>query len=59
MNEQQSCPQRQTGSEPRTDVDDLIMNTAGGLIGWGLFAGANRLWKGRRWWQNALGQPLQ
>lgn len=24
MNEQQSCPQRQTGSEPRTDVDDLI-----------------------------------
>lgn len=41
------------------DVDDLIMNTAGGLIGWGLFAGANRLWKGRRWWQNALGQPLQ
>ena len=41
------------------DVDDLIMNTAGGIIGWGLFAGANRLWKGRRWWQNALGQPLQ
>lgn len=41
------------------DVDDLIMNTAGGLIGWGLFAGANRLWKGRRWWQNALGQLLQ
>lgn len=37
------------------DVDDLIMNTVGGLIGWGLFAGADRLWKGRPWWQNALG----
>ncbi|MGM9538378.1 MAG: VanZ family protein [Candidatus Onthomonas sp.] len=38
------------------DVDDLIMNTAGGLIGWGAFAGANRLWKDKPWWQNALGQ---
>lgn len=41
------------------DVDDLIMNTAGGLIGWGLFAGASRLWKHKLWWQNALGRPLK
>lgn len=38
------------------DVDDVIMNTAGGLIGWGLFAGLNRLLKRRTWWKNVIGE---
>ena len=37
------------------DIDDLIMNTAGGLIGYGLFALANRCLSCRRWWRRAIG----
>lgn len=37
------------------DVDDLIMNTFGGIIGYGIFCMMNRTFAGKSWWQNALG----
>lgn len=39
------------------DIDDLIMNTAGGIIGYGLFWLAGRCFAGRRWFRDALGEP--
>lgn len=39
------------------DIDDLIMNTAGGVIGYGLFWLAGRGFAGRRWFRDALGEP--
>lgn len=38
------------------DIDDLIMNTAGGIMGYGLFSLAGRCLSGRRWWRDALGE---
>lgn len=38
------------------DVDDVIMNTIGGLIGWGLFAGLNRLLARKTWWKKVIGE---
>ena len=38
-------------------IDDLIMNTAGGIIGYGLFWLAGRCFAGRRWFRDALGEP--
>lgn len=37
------------------DVDDLIMNTFGGLIGYGIFALLNKCLYSKGWWQKALG----
>lgn len=39
------------------DIDDLIMNTAGGIIGYGLFWLAGRGFAGRRWFRDTLGEP--
>jgi glycopeptide antibiotics resistance protein len=36
------------------DVDDLIMNTFGGLIGYVLMAVFNKCFKNKAWWQKAL-----
>lgn len=38
------------------DIDDVIMNTAGGLIGYGLFALCRLLFGKMRWWKKALGE---
>ncbi len=38
------------------DVDDLIMNTLGGLIGYGVVSVAGKCLKNKTWWQNAFGQ---
>ncbi len=40
------------------DIDDVIMNLAGGLIGYAIFALCNRAFKGRPWWNKALGEPV-
>ena len=37
------------------DIDDVIMNLAGGMLGYLLFYLLNRLLYKRRWWQNAIG----
>lgn len=36
------------------DVDDLIMNTLGSMIGYGIFALCNRLFGKKSWWQKAM-----
>lgn len=38
------------------DIDDVIMNTTGGLIGYGLFSLCRLLFGKRRWWEKALGE---
>ena len=35
------------------DIDDVLTNLAGGLIGYGLYALAGRLFQKRSWWQSA------
>lgn len=37
------------------DIDDVIMNLTGGLLGYGLFFLLNRRLKKSGWWQNMLG----
>lgn len=37
------------------DIDDVIMNTLGGVIGYGLFRLANRAFRGQAWWKQMLG----
>ena len=37
------------------DIDDVIMNLTGGLLGYGLYCVLNRLLKKRSWWQGMLG----
>lgn len=37
------------------DIDDVIMNLWGGLLGYGLFALLNRLLGRRAWWRSMLG----
>ena len=37
------------------DIDDLIMNCAGGVLGYLLFAVLNRLFAGKKLWVNMLG----
>lgn len=37
------------------DVDDLIMNTFGGLVGYGIFALMNKCLYSKEWWKKALG----
>lgn len=37
------------------DVDDLIMNTFGGLIGYVIFFAFSMCFYNKAWWQNALG----
>lgn len=37
------------------DIDDLIMNTLGGLIGYGLYTGCNRLFGDKPFWRKACG----
>ncbi|MGI6031418.1 MAG: VanZ family protein [Eubacteriales bacterium] len=41
------------------DVDDLIMNTAGALLGYGIFQLLHRLLKKKNWWQTLLQLPPQ
>lgn len=36
------------------DVDDLIMNTFGGMIGYGIFQILDRCFGRQTWWQNAI-----
>lgn len=36
------------------DVDDLIMNTIGGLVGYGIFALLNKCLYSKEWWQKVL-----
>ena len=35
------------------DIDDVIMNTVGGMLGFGIYAGFNRLLRGKSWWRKA------
>lgn len=37
------------------DIDDVIMNTLGGVIGYGVFRLANRAFRGQAWWKQMLG----
>lgn len=36
------------------DVDDFIMNTAGSLIGYGIYVVCNRIFQKRTWWHLAM-----
>ena len=36
------------------DIDDVIMNTVGGMIGFGIYAGMNRLFRQKNWWRKAV-----
>lgn len=36
------------------DVDDLIMNTVGGVIGYGLFKLLDLCFRNKAWWKNAI-----
>lgn len=36
------------------DVDDFIMNTIGGLAGYGIFAGVNKVFRDSLWWKRML-----
>ena len=36
------------------DIDDVIMNTLGGVIGYGAFRLANRAFRGQAWWKQML-----
>lgn len=38
------------------DIDDVIMNFLGGILGYGLFILCRRLLGGRRWWLRMLGE---
>ena len=35
------------------DIDDVIMNTVGGMLGFGIDSGFNRLLQGKSWWRKA------
>jgi glycopeptide antibiotics resistance protein len=35
------------------DVDDLIMNTLGGMIGYAIYAVLNKILSNKSWWKNA------
>jgi len=37
------------------DIDDVIMNTVGGLLGYAIFALFNRAFSTRTWWKNMIG----
>ncbi len=37
------------------DIDDFIMNTVGGWIGYGLYCLLDHCFRGRSWWKNASG----
>lgn len=41
------------------DVDDLIVNFLGGLVGYGLFSLANRGWRSKKFWRRLLGAPTK
>ncbi len=38
------------------DIDDVIMNTVGGMIGFGIYAGINLLFRQKNWWRKAVGK---
>ncbi len=38
------------------DIDDLIMNTLGGLLGYGLYTACNRLFADKPFWRKACGR---
>lgn len=38
------------------DVDDLIMNTIGGMAGYGIFKLLDQCFRKQRWWKNAIGE---
>ena len=40
------------------DIDDVIMNVLGAVMGYGLFALLNKALQSRKWWQNMLGAQL-
>lgn len=40
------------------DIDDVIMNLAGGMLGWLLFAWLNQRLQGCPWWRGMLGANL-
>jgi len=37
------------------DIDDVIENTLGGAIGYGIFMGMNKLFISQTWWQKLIG----
>lgn len=37
------------------DIDDWIMNTAGGWAGYGLYCLCDRCFRAKNWWKNAVG----
>lgn len=37
------------------DIDDVIMNFTGGVLGYFVFMLLNRLWGKKRWWKNMIG----
>lgn len=38
-----------------TDIDDIILNILGGIIGYGIFIVFNRLFKDKNWWNTFIG----
>ncbi|MFR9294261.1 MAG: VanZ family protein [Turicibacter sanguinis] len=37
-----------------SDIDDLILNTLGGIIGYGIFILFNKWLSTQNWWKNLL-----
>ena len=38
-----------------SDIDDIIANLSGGIIGYGIFRGFDRLFQRKNWWNKFLG----
>jgi glycopeptide antibiotics resistance protein len=39
-----------------SDIDDIITNLLGGMIGYAMFKGVNQLFRNKKWWGKCLGR---